>query len=39
MTLDTSALPKGVELRGPIRPGYETILTPAALAFIVELER
>ncbi len=39
MTLDTAALPEGVEIRGPIRPGYEKILTPAALAFIAELER
>ncbi len=29
----------GVELRGPMKPGFETILTPAAMAFVVSLER
>ena len=27
-----------VQIRGPLRPGYETVLTPQALAFIVDLE-
>ncbi len=31
--------PKGVEIRAPIRSGYHTILTPEAIAFVVELER
>jgi malate synthase len=39
MAPDTAALPQGIEIRGPMRPGYERILTPAALAFIAELER
>lgn len=29
----------GVHLLGPMLPGYETILTPAALEFIVDLTR
>jgi malate synthase len=33
------AAPDGVELTGEIKPGYETILTPEALAFIAGLER
>ncbi len=32
-------LPQGVELKGPIKPGYERVMTPAAIAFVVELER
>ena len=32
-------LPKGVEIRAPIHPGYHAILTPEAIAFVVELER
>jgi len=35
----TIALPDGVTLTGEMKPGYEEILTPEALAFIVELER
>lgn len=31
--------PKGVTVRGPLRTGYETILTPAALTFLAELHR
>jgi malate synthase len=31
--------PDGVELRGAMRPGYERLLTPAALAFVATLER
>jgi malate synthase len=30
---------KGVVIRGPIRPGYEHILSPQALAFAADLER
>src|SRR6185437_9951888 len=29
----------GIEMRGKMKPGYETILTPAALAFVAGLER
>ncbi|HUC10927.1 MAG TPA: malate synthase A [Stellaceae bacterium] len=32
-------LPPGVTIHGELRPGCETILTPAALAFVAELER
>ncbi|HZP11395.1 MAG TPA: malate synthase A [Nevskiaceae bacterium] len=32
-------LPKGVEILAPIRPGYEKILTPAALEFVAKLVR
>jgi malate synthase len=32
-------LPPGVEIRAPIKPGYEAVLTPEALAFVAELER
>jgi malate synthase len=39
MAVGTIELPAGIELRGEIKPGYEDILTPAALAFIAELER
>jgi malate synthase len=31
--------PKGVEIRPAPRPGHERVLTPAALAFVAELER
>jgi malate synthase len=30
---------KGVVIRGPVRPGYEHILTPEAVSFAAELER
>src|SRR5690349_2429280 len=32
-------LPKGVEIVGPMKPGYEKILTPDALAFVAKLVR
>jgi malate synthase len=32
-------LPAGVEIRGEMRPGYETILTKEAIAFVIEIER
>jgi malate synthase len=35
----TSVKPSGLEIAGRMRPGYERILTPEALAFAVELER
>ena len=31
--------PAGVEVLGPLRAGDEALLTPAALAFVAELER
>ncbi|MGH8236894.1 MAG: malate synthase A [Steroidobacteraceae bacterium] len=31
--------PAGLEIRGPMQPGYETVLTPAALEFIADLTR
>lgn len=33
------SIPEGMELRGEIKPGYDEILTPEALAFIAGLER
>jgi len=35
----TTELPEGVTVTGAMRPGYETVLTPAALAFLAGLER
>src|SRR3984893_7006216 len=29
----------GVTIRGPMKPGYEQVLTPEAIGFAVELER
>jgi malate synthase len=37
--LTTNVNLPGVELRGPVLPGYEEILTPEALDFIVGLQR
>jgi len=31
--------PPGVTIRGPVKPGYETVLTPEALAFLAGLHR
>ena len=31
--------PTGLEIRGPMQPGYETVLTPAALEFVADLTR
>ena len=39
MQESTSANAPGVKIRGPIREGYETILTPEALGFIATLQR
>ncbi len=33
------AVPAGVEINGAIKPGFETVLTPEAIAFIVDLQR
>src|SRR3954465_14698976 len=32
-------MPAGLEIRGPMQPGYETVLTPAALEFVADLTR
>jgi malate synthase len=32
-------MPTGLEIRGPMQPAYETVLTPAALEFITDLTR
>jgi malate synthase len=36
---ETTDPPPGVVIRGAMRPGYEKVLTPEAVAFAVELER
>ena len=36
MSLD---LPAGMHINAPIQPGYETILTPEALALVAKLHR
>jgi malate synthase len=35
----TDRTPVGVAVRGPVRPGYERVLTPDALAFVAGLAR
>ena len=39
MSVATQMTAKGVEIKAPIRPGYEKILSAKAVAFIAELER
>jgi malate synthase len=34
-----AGLPAGMDVRGAIQPGYETVLTPAALEFVADLTR
>jgi malate synthase len=36
---NAASLPRGIEIRAALRPGYEAILTPAALDFVASLER
>ena len=36
---DPSRLPSGIEIKGAVRPGYERVLTPEALAFVADLAR
>jgi malate synthase len=36
---DKNAWPKGIEIQGPVRAGYEKILSPDALTFLAALER
>ena len=36
---ETTNLLQGVVVRGAMKPGYEEVLTPDAVAFAVELER
>jgi malate synthase A len=35
----TLSLPSGVTIQGPVRPGYEAVLTAEALAFVADLAR
>ena len=37
--MTTLQLPAGVQINAPILPGFETILTPEALAFVAKLHR
>ncbi|MFL6540667.1 MAG: malate synthase A [Chthoniobacterales bacterium] len=37
--MPSSQMPRGVELGGEMRPGFEEILTPDALAFVAKLQR
>jgi len=39
MSFVSSPAPLGVEITGRLKPGYETVLTPEAVAFVVELQR
>jgi malate synthase len=36
---ETDDLTEHLVLRGELKPGYEKVLTPGAIAFIAELER
>ncbi|MED5621433.1 malate synthase A [Ideonella sp. BN130291] len=35
----TIQLPQGMQINAPIQPGFETVLTPEALAFVAKLHR
>jgi malate synthase len=35
----TTDMPQHLVMRGPLKPGYDQVLTPAAIAFVAELER
>jgi len=37
--MTTLALPAGVQINAPILPGFETVLTPQALALVATLHR
>ena len=39
MTLPSNNLPHGVRVRGPMHPGYERVVSPAALEFVARLFR
>jgi malate synthase len=39
MPEQTLSVPEGLIVKAPLRPGYEQVLTPAALAFVAELAR
>jgi len=39
LTQQATHVTPGIELRAAFKPSYETILTPAALAFVAGLER
>ncbi len=36
---NAASMPQGVEIRAAMRPGYDAVLTPDALAFVAALER
>jgi len=36
---ETTILPQGIVIQGSMKPGYEKVLTPETIAFVVELER
>jgi malate synthase len=38
-TNPASALPAGLEVRGEMKPGFDSVLTPEALEFVVDLTR
>lgn len=37
--MSTVPMPQGVQINAPILPGFETVLTPEALAFVAKLHR
>ena len=39
MSFISSTIPRGVEIVGRLKPGYDRVLTPEAVAFVVELQR
>jgi len=39
MSFVSSPAPLGVEIAGRLKPSYERVLTPEAVAFVVELQR
>jgi malate synthase len=39
MSFISSTTPLGVQVTGRLKPGYDRVLTPEALAFVVELQR
>ena len=36
---NTPALPAGIQINAPLLPGFETVLTPEALALVAKLHR
>ncbi|MGH7125496.1 MAG: malate synthase, partial [Stellaceae bacterium] len=39
MSFISSTVPLGVQITGRLRPGYDRVLTPEALAFVIDLQR